>query len=260
MLDTVLSWMVIFVPVVFGVILILVPAKKEDAKTHMRWLGGLGAALITFAVLSWWQQARAAKASTKDRELAITKTSKEVAAETSKQVTLTVSELYSHVISEQKTQIANLEAELKAQGRNLNDIKGSDIVSGKKPIKVEVTNPASAPTASSPILTGIRIASQKQVSSDDPNFPFGLEVVVQTDVDIIPVKLAILCDGPVGKGAAGFEDGGAYTMVIQGLADGNDHIFIAKWETPAWTPQKPIVVRLFSKSAIRAIGLSRNVF
>ena len=164
------------------------------------------------------------------------------------------------MISEQKTQIANLEAELKMQGRNLSEIKGSNIVSGKKPIKVEVTNPSATATPPAPILSGIRIASQKQISSDDPSFPFGLEVVIQTDVDIIPVKLAVLCDGPIGKGEGGFEGGGAYTMVIQGLAQGNDHIFIAKWETPAWTPEKPIVVRLFSKSAIRAIGLSRNVF
>ena len=94
-LDLVLSWMVIVVPVVFGVILIFVPARKEDEKTHMRWRYILGVALIIFGALSWWQQSRATAASSKDREDAIAKTSEKVAAETSKQVTQTVSELYS---------------------------------------------------------------------------------------------------------------------------------------------------------------------
>lgn len=48
-------------------------------------------------------------------------------------------------------------------------------------------------------------------------------------------------------------------MVTQGLALGNDSIFIVKWESPTWTPQKPIIFQLFSKSLIRAIGISRNV-
>jgi len=214
----------------------------------MRWRYVLGTCLILYAVLAWWQQSRVIKSANKDREDAITRTSEKVAAETSKQVTKTVSELYSQMISGQKAQIANLETELRS-----------------KPIKVEVTNPASVPGSPqtvptpSPILSGIRIASQRQIPSDEPSLPFGLEVVVQTDVDIAPVKLAILCDGPIGKGRAQFEAAAVYTMERQGLSRGNENIFVAEWETPAWTPQRPIIVRLFSKSAIRAIGLSRSV-
>jgi hypothetical protein len=255
MLDSILSWVVLLVPVVLGVIVIAVPARHEDEKGHMRWRYALGVCLILYGAITWWQQSRDRTTAAKERQKAV----QETAAETSKQVTATVSDLYSHMISEQKTQIANLESELKAQSRNLDAIKGSDIVTGKKPVRVELTNPGLSPTPPAPVLSGIRIASQKQVPSDDPSLPFALEVVVQTDVDIVPVKLAVLCDGPIGKGNAGFEGGGAYTMVTQGLADGNDHIFVTKWETPAWTAQRPIIVRLSSRSAIRVIGLSRNV-
>lgn len=247
MLDVVLGWAVLVIPVVLGVILIVVPAKHEDHKGHMRWRYALGASLLVYAAIAWWQQGRFAKASIKDREDAISKTTERVAAETSRQVTKAVSDLYSQIIADQKNQIASLETDLR-----------------KKPIKVEVTNPisvsGSATPSSAPVLTGIRIASQRQIPSDDQNLPFGLEVVVQTDVDIAPVKLAVLCDGPIGKGQAGFAEGGAYTMMTQGLANGNDHIFITKWETPAWTPHRAIIVQLFSKSSLHALSLSRNVF
>jgi len=149
---------------------------------------------------------------------------------------------------------------LSAQSHDLATIRKSNIVSGNAPVKVEVTNPGpSQAPSTTPVLSGIRIASQKQVPSDDSNFPFGLEVVIQTDVDVVPVKLAVLCDGPIGRGDAGFEGGGAYMNILQTLADGNDNVFVTKWDFPAWTPQKPIVVRLFSRTAIHAIGLSRNV-
>ncbi len=195
-----------------------------------------------------------------ERETAVKDTSEKVASATSASVTRTVTELYSKMISDQKDQIAKLQNQLASQGKDVSAIKGSDIVTGKKPIKVEVTNPGPAnQPPPQPLLSGIRIASQKQVASDNSNFPYALEVVVQTNVDISPVKLAILCDGPIGEGHAGLEGGGAYTMIREGLAQGNGNIFIVQWETPTWTPQRSMVVRLLSKTAIHVMGLSRNV-
>jgi hypothetical protein len=117
--------------------------------------------------------------------------------------------------------------------------------------------PESTPRPEPPILTGIRIASQKRIPSDDPKLPYGLEVVIQTDADIEPVAIAVICSGAIGKGNAGFSNGGAYTMSKQGLANGHPEVYLAEWKSPVWTPRDPIVVQLFSEDAIRALSVSR---
>lgn len=66
MLDQVLSWLVVVVPVLLGLVVMLVPAKQEDKRRHMRWRYILGACLIVYGGLSWWQQSRAAVASDKE--------------------------------------------------------------------------------------------------------------------------------------------------------------------------------------------------
>jgi hypothetical protein len=108
-----------------------------------------------------------------------------------------------------------------------------------------------------PVLTGIRIASQRRIPSDDPKLPFGLEVVIQTDAQIEPVAIAVICDGPIGRGNAGFANGGMYMMTNSGIAEGHPNIFLAEWKEPAWTPEQPIVVALFSQTAINAVSVSR---
>ncbi len=127
----------------------------------------------------------------------------------------------------------------------------------KPPERSPSSQTASQPTAPPPILVGIRIASQKRIPSDDTKFPYGLEVVIQTDTDIEPVALAVICDGPIGKGDGGFANGGAYTMTKQGLAKDHENVFIAEWKSPAWTAQAPIVMHLFSEHPIKATSAAR---
>ena len=211
---------------------------------------------VILSTFMYWQQSRAEHAAQEERAEAIQSTAKRVTED----VTTSLKQQYEPIISDLKGQISQLQNELRSQGKSIETIRESNIVTGKLPVKVEVTNPpGAAPAVPAPILTGIRIAAQKRIASDDPELPFGLEVVIQTDVDIIPVRLAIVCDGPIGKGTAILEGGGIFTRPHQGIAEGHENIFITKWDSPAWTPQKSIVARLFSKSAIRAVQLSRNV-
>lgn len=108
-----------------------------------------------------------------------------------------------------------------------------------------------------PVLTGIRIASQERIPSDDPKLSYGLEVVIQTDADIAPVALALICDGNIGKGDAGFANGGAFIQTKEGLAAGHSNVFIAEWSWPAWTPQSPVVFHIFSETPLRATEIRR---
>lgn len=92
----------------------------------------------------------------------------------------------------------------------------------------QTTTPTSVTQSPPPVLTGIRIASQKRVPSDDPKMPYGLEVVLQTDADIEPVAIAVVCDGVIGRGNAGFSGGGVYTVTKQGVADGHPNIYLTE--------------------------------
>jgi hypothetical protein len=50
-----------------------------------------------------------------------------------------------------------------------------------------------------PAATGARIVWQKPISSEDPRFPFGWEVGIQTDESYNePAQLFIACDGDIG--------------------------------------------------------------
>jgi hypothetical protein len=122
-LDSILSWLVLFVPVFLGLLVILVPAKHEDQRSHMRWRYILGASLIVYGGLAWVQQSRTTKASAKDRQQAITDT----AAETSARVSKTVGDQYEQMISDLTTQIQSLKDQLSNQSKSFaNQLKQTD--------------------------------------------------------------------------------------------------------------------------------------
>ncbi len=98
------------------------------------------------------------------------------------------------------------------------------------------------------------------VSSSDANFPFGIRVTIQTNIKIERPHLQINCTAPVGKGDFFFPNCGVMTMTRTqwGKNRNGDNAFDFSCETPDFTPQRPIVVTLFSKeqnSIIRVIHI-----
>ena len=163
-------------------------------------------------------------------------------------------------IAQLRNENAELHKNPKAASTQLQDSnKAEDTIEPHtRPRKLPTPVPnAPAAQPEPPIMTGIRIASQKRIPSDDPKFPYGLEVVIQTDANIEPVAIAVTCSGRIGKANAGFSNGGAYTMAKQGFAQDRQDVFLAEWKTPAWTPQDSIVARLYSETAINARSVSR---
>jgi|HubBroStandDraft_6_1064221.scaffolds.fasta_scaffold128362_2 hypothetical protein len=99
-----LDWLVLVVPVVLGVVLILVPAKREDPKVHMRWRYALAVSLILYGFLVWRQQSDASRTAIVDRDRAVRDTSAQVSAE--------VTTVYETKFGEQKRQIEQLQSQL----------------------------------------------------------------------------------------------------------------------------------------------------
>ena len=112
--DQFLLWLSTFIPVFLGLVVILVPAKNEDAQTHMRWRYALGVALILYGGLVWAQQTRQASDSQVDRETAI----KDTAAQTSADVSERVNKQYQDMIDDLNMQILSLRRQLSDQARD----------------------------------------------------------------------------------------------------------------------------------------------
>jgi hypothetical protein len=115
------------------------------------------------------------------------------------------------------------------------------------PSSAQPTNPSVV----APLLADVRIASQRQVVSTRPDLPYGWEVVLQTNLRIEPVAFYVECDSEVGEGHAGFATGGAYSKVKSGSMAGGSKQWGFEWETPAFTPDKPIVITLYSKQPLK---------
>jgi hypothetical protein len=107
-----------------------------------------------------------------------------------------------------------------------------------------------------PILVGLRF-TQTPVQSPREDLPFGKEVVIQTDKTIEPVSMVLICDGEIGAGTAGFAGSAAYTIVSVGPVTGNPKAFLIAWYSPRFTPEAPIIARLFSKQSFRILRLAQ---
>lgn len=135
--DLVLAFVVVIAPTVFAIGIEVIDRRIRERPYWRFGIIGFGLAL---SGLTWLQLSRETTA----RENAIRDTSQQVAAETSKQVTRAVTEQYSQMVADQKSQIADLQNKLASQAKDVSLIKRSNIVTGKNPIKVEVTNEPSS--------------------------------------------------------------------------------------------------------------------
>ncbi len=120
-------------------------------------------------------------------------------------------------------------------------------------------------SSSRPFLapSGIQIVSQKKITSDDPQLPFGWEVVIETDKERSPVQLWIICDGDIGKGHGKFLNGKEFSFPTEAvMTTGLYHpdVFNVKWAKPEWTPGEPVVVQLFSKTPIHALSVTQVIY
>lgn len=110
--------------------------------------------------------------------------------------------------------------------------------------------------------TVVRIVSQERIPSFDKNFPFGWKVVVQTNVVIQPASIVFRCDGEVGKGEVEFagDAGSMFTKIRSGVLLERRDMFLASFESPAFTPERAMVVMLLSKTPIRVVEFFQAPF
>ena len=80
---------------------------------------------------------------------------------------------------------------------------------------------------------------------------------MQTDTSIEPVAFAIECTGDIGRAEAGFTQGGGYSQMKSGSLNNNPKLFGFEWKWPAFTPDSPIRITIFSKTYIQVSHFDR---
>ncbi len=103
-----------------------------------------------------------------------------------------------------------------------------------------------------------RVISERRVPSDDPYYSNALEIVLQTDRTIDPVAFVTQYDGEVAMGRAVLRSDGQYllyTRTKQGIPADHPTWFVFEWDGPAFSPQSPLVITVFSTKPIRLIQI-----
>lgn len=205
MLDIFLGWFVIAIPFLLAVGATVLTLRLPSEKHYWKFLWGAVLVGLLFSVITYWQQVRAARLAEQNQQTAIDETAKKVAKQTTDNVTDAVGKQYKEMIASLTAQNQSLASQLSAQGKDVNAIKSSSIVTGKKPIKVEVTNP-SQPSPDGEHLPNISWTQEEvKKNGNDPSKPITRVQFKLDDFLKTPAFIA-LCDKPckvVGGGLPG---------------------------------------------------------
>lgn len=93
--------------------------------------------------------------------------------------------------------------------------------------------------------------TQRRAPSSAPSLPYGLQIIIQSNITIQPVGFAFVCDGEVGKVQFFIAGQGAYLNVQTGIAGEKKNIGYVRFSFPPLQPETPLVVTLLSKGDIR---------
>lgn len=239
MLDQVLAAAVVLLPTLFAVGIEVV---SKEIKEHPVWRIAVLAFGVGISVLTWFQISRAAAVANREREQAIVETSERVSAKVSESVSKSVSkavgEQYTQTINTLQQQIGTLQGKLETQGKNVEAIKGSNIVSGKSPIKVEVTN--QSPVASGSSDEPLRLhAAAMPVAPESRYGAHATQMILTTNKRMNGAHLTIVCKSPLKQASATLLGSG---YVIGGAQLADEHTVTVDIGNPDWSPDLPLVV------------------
>lgn len=119
----------------------------------------------------------------------------------------------------------------------------------KAPTK-PITKPPEKPPA---ILEHIRY-SERRVPSTQPAAPYGLQVIIQTDVTVQHPEIEVDFDGPISNGNF-FLAGHAVMMDVSTTISADRKSFTVSFGFPDWTPDAPVVITVTSAQAVSVVAV-----
>lgn len=110
-----------------------------------------------------------------------------------------------------------------------------------------------------PTVLSLRYYAEEMPSTNE-KLPYGLRVIIQTNIPFSPVHIIIQCDGPIGQYyvSAAQPPGSITTMQKRDsryilLDDGT--VFDFYWREPAFAPDAPLEAHLWSATKLRVINV-----
>lgn len=115
-----------------------------------------------------------------------------------------------------------------------------------KPVMPSAPIPTPAPV---PTIENTRLI-QRPTTSDRTEFPYALQVIIQSNVTLQSVALGLECDGIIGDFTWFIAGQMAYMSVMKGIS-GN--VAELRFSYPPLTPESALVITVYSKSQIRVV-------
>jgi hypothetical protein len=219
-----LELLVILLPTIFALSIEVVSKEMKERPYYRIGIIGFG---ILLSGLTWLQIYRAHKQAAKEQEIAIEETSERVSSKVSesvsRSVTKSVSEQYTETINSLQSKIGSLESQLATQGKNVELIKSSNIVTGKQPIQVELANPGSLPVGESPL----DIHASEMQATPNPQFGKHARQIIVNKINRGEVWIS---GSDMRMGGGGMQD---------------ENTFLSGITVPNWSPSSPLVITLY---------------
>ena len=191
MVDVFLNWFVVAIPFLVTVGATVLALKLPHERHYRKLVAGAVVIGLAFSGFAYWQQIRVSQQAIKDRDSAV--------EETTRNVTKAVGEKYSGLINSLTSQVGELKGQIAAQSKDVGIIKGSNIVTGRNPVKVEVINPSGAPglgAQAPPEVEHVQLLKSAE-NSRYQDAPFASKLVLQSNLPINPARFAIHFSNPI---------------------------------------------------------------
>jgi hypothetical protein len=198
MLDIFVNWFVIAIPFLVTVGATVLTLKLPHERHYRKFVICAIVTGLAFSGITYWQQVRAARQAVNDRDKAISDTADRVAKKTTENVTDAMGKQYGAIITEMTTQNGNLRAQLTEQGKKEDTISGSNIVTGKRPIRVELAN-GSLPAGDVPLE--IHAAGMQGTTSLLQYGKYARQLILTTNrVMVNGAHASIICEHKINHG------------------------------------------------------------
>jgi hypothetical protein len=248
MLTNSLDFLAVVLPTAFA---FLVEILEDKHRQHRYWRKGviaLGFGISVLTVLQQWNARREAKA---DREAAVAQT----ITRTTQSVSDALKREYGPKVVALQGKVDDLTKKVEDQGRGVDEIRGSNIVTGKTPIRVELANPPIQPTTS----TFANIGSQwSAVDSIYPDAQNCLKIVFTSTAVVDPLGLRVYFSDRVRRAdlMSKFLHQGWVKVADGDLKQVEIAIFGFAGDVPL-KPERPLIVNVCSDKEIRPVNFER---
>ncbi len=219
-MDLFLGWFVVAIPFLVAVGATVLALKLPHERHYWKFVWGAIALGVVFSGLTYWQQTRVMRQAAADRDTAIKETAKQVAKDTTETITKALGEQYAGIIGSLTSQVGDLKGQLVSQGKKVDQIGNSNIVTGKEPIPVVVQNPTTGASDNAP---EIHISATPATPRPDLGEK-ATEFILTTNKVMNGARATLVCTGII-KGGTATVAGGGGALLIGGGGRLDEHTY-----------------------------------